>query len=62
MFESVELGEAITKQESEIREPEICAQLQELQRELRDAVIAPLFFVTGVGNAGNGEVVNCLDK
>lgn len=62
MFESVELGQAISKQEFKVQEPGIRAQLLELQRELRDANIATLIIVAGVEAAGKGDVVNRLNK
>jgi len=62
MFESVELGETIRKQEFKDQEPGIRAQLLELQRELRDANIAVLIIVAGVEAAGKGDVVNRLNK
>ena len=45
MFESVELGQTISKQEFKDLEPGVRAQLLELQRELRDAKIATLIIV-----------------
>ncbi len=62
MFESVELGQTISKQEFKGQEPEIRAQLLQLQRELRDADIATLIIVAGVEAAGKGDVVNRLNK
>jgi len=62
MFESVELGQAISKQEFKVQEPEIRAKLLQLQRELRDAKIATLIIVAGVEAAGKGDVVNRLNK
>ena len=62
MFESVELGQVIPKQEFKEQEPGIRAQLLELQRDLRDANIATLIIVAGVEAAGKGDVVNRLNK
>lgn len=62
MFESVELGQTISKKEFKGQEPEIRAQLLQLQRELRDAKIATLIIVAGVEAAGKGDVVNRLNK
>ena len=62
MFESVELGQAISKQEFKDQEPGLRAQLLELQRDLRDANIATLIIVAGVEAAGKGDVVNRLNK
>ena len=62
MFESVELDQSIPKDEFKQMEPEIRAQLLELQRELRDANIATLIIVAGVEAAGKGDVVNRLNK
>jgi hypothetical protein len=47
MFESVELGQTISKQELREREPGVRAQLLELQWKLRDAHIATLIIVAG---------------
>ena len=62
MFESVELGQTIPKDEFKLQEPEIRAQLLQLQRELREARIATLIIVAGVEAAGKGDVVNRLNK
>jgi polyphosphate:AMP phosphotransferase len=62
MFESVELGQTVSKQEFKAKESEIRAQLLQLQRELRDANIATLIIVAGVEAAGKGDVVNRLNK
>lgn len=62
MFESVELGQALSKREFKEQELEIRAQLLELQRQLRDTKIATLIIVAGVEAAGKGDVVNRLNK
>ncbi len=62
MFESVELGQSISKDEFKDQEPGVRAQLLELQRELRKAKIATLVIVAGVEAAGKGDVVNRLNK
>ncbi len=62
MFESVELGQALAKNEFKGQEPEIRARLLQLQRDLRDAGIATLIMVAGVDAAGKGDVVNRLNK
>ena len=62
MFESVELGQSIPKDEFKDQEPGVRAQLLELQRELREAKIATLIIVAGVEAAGKGDVVNRLNK
>jgi len=62
MFESVELGQALAKNEFKEQEPEIRARLLQLQHELREAGIATLIMVAGVEAAGKGDVVNRLNK
>jgi polyphosphate:AMP phosphotransferase len=62
MFESVELGQALTKRAFKAQEPEVRARLLELQRQLREAKIATLIIVAGVEAAGKGDVVNRLNK
>ena len=62
MFESVELGQSLSKKDFKAQEPEVRAQLLELQRQLRDAKIATLIIVAGVEAAGKGDVVNRLNK
>jgi len=47
MFESVELGQTISKQELREREPGVPAQLLELQWKRRDAPIATWIIVAG---------------
>lgn len=62
MFETVELGQKLPKKSFKEQEPEIRAQLLELQRQLRDANIATLIILVGVEAAGKGDVVNRLNK
>ena len=40
MFKSIELGQAISKKASDDQEVGLCAQLLELQRDLRDTNVA----------------------
>lgn len=62
MFESVELGQSVSKDEFKEQETEIRAQLLQLQRDLRESKIATLIIVAGVEAAGKGDVVNRLNK
>jgi polyphosphate:AMP phosphotransferase len=62
MFEAVELGQTLAKNEFKSKEPEYRSRLLDLQRDLRDAGIATLIIVAGVEGAGKGEVVDRLNK
>jgi polyphosphate:AMP phosphotransferase len=62
MFETVELGQSLTKAEFKSLEPEIRAKLLAGQHELRQSEIATLVIVAGVEGAGKGEVINRLNR
>ena len=62
MFEAVELGQRISKQEYDQEEPLLHTQLLKAQRALRETDMPVIVIVSGVEGAGKGEVVNCLNK
>jgi polyphosphate:AMP phosphotransferase len=62
MFEAVELGQKLKKEEFKKQEKLIRTRLNELQRELLAANIPTLIIVAGVEGAGKGDVVNRLNK
>ena len=62
MFEAVELGKKISKQEYEAEEPLLHTRLLKAQRTLRETDIPVIIIVSGVEGAGKGEVVNRLNK
>lgn len=62
MFEAVELGQSLSKEEFKSREDQFRSELLEMQRQLRAANIATLVIVSGVSTAGKGHVVNQLNK
>jgi polyphosphate:AMP phosphotransferase len=62
MFEALELGQSLSKEEFKSQEPRLRADLLQLQRELKQANIATLIIVAGVEGAGKGDVVNRLNK
>jgi polyphosphate:AMP phosphotransferase len=62
MFEAVELGRKISKQEYKQQEPELRTQLLEIQRRLRTENVSTTIIVSGVEGAGKGEVVNRLNE
>ncbi len=61
MFEAVELGRKISKQEFAGEEPHLHTRLLEVQRELRQSDIPVIIIVSGVEGAGKGAVVNRLN-
>jgi polyphosphate:AMP phosphotransferase len=62
MFETVELGQKLSKEEFKAREPELWTALLEAQLALREAGVATLVIVAGVEGGGKGEVVQRLHK
>lgn len=62
MFETLELGQSLTKSDFKQQQSELRQQLLTLQRALHDANIATLVIIAGVEGAGKGEVVNILNK
>lgn len=62
MFEAIELGQTLSKQEFKQAEKAFRAELLQLQRQLAEADVATLIVIAGVEGAGKGEVVNCLNK
>ncbi len=61
MFEAVELGRKISKQEFATEEPQLHTRLLAIQRELRNSDIPVIIIVSGVEGAGKGAVVNRLN-
>ena len=62
MFEAVELGQSLDKDDFKSRENQYRIELLEMQRQLRAAEVATLIIVSGVSTAGKGHVVNRLNK
>lgn len=62
MFEAVELGCTVPKEEYKKQEPEIRTQLLEIQGLLKEANFPVIIIVSGVEGAGKGEVVNRLNE
>ncbi|MEJ2760921.1 MAG: polyphosphate kinase [Gammaproteobacteria bacterium] len=62
MFEAVELGKKISKQEFEEEEPQLHTELLKAQRAMRGTDMPVIVIVSGVEGAGKGEVVNRLNK
>lgn len=62
MFEAIELGQTLGKQEFKDQEEEFRTKLLMLQRELQEANVATLIIVSGVEGSGKGEVVDNLNK
>ncbi len=62
MFEAVELGRKISKNEFDEEEPKLHTKLLEIQRSLRNSNIPVIIIVSGVEGAGKGEVVNRLNE
>ena len=62
MFEAVELGQKLEKEEYKQQEKVFRTRLGELQRELMSAQVPVLIIVAGVEGAGKGDVVNRLNK
>ena len=62
MFEAIELGQSLPKQEFKSQEPKIRTDLLTLQAKLTEAKVATLIIVAGLEGAGKGEVVDRLNK
>jgi len=62
MFETVELGKKLSKQEYDEEEPQLHTGLLKAQRALRETDMPVIVIVSGVEGAGKGEVVNLLNK
>ncbi len=62
MFEAVELGRKVSRNEFDAREPDLHARLLDVQRQFRDADFPVIVIVSGVEGAGKGEVVSLIHK
>ncbi|MCC6302530.1 MAG: polyphosphate:AMP phosphotransferase [Gammaproteobacteria bacterium] len=62
MFEAVELGQKVSKEEFKAREPGLWTALLKAQLALREAGVATLIIVAGAEGGGKGEVVQRLHK
>jgi polyphosphate:AMP phosphotransferase len=63
MFESAELGHAISRKDYKAREPQLRQQLLQAQYELLARAEFPvLVLINGVDGAGKGETVNLLNE
>lgn len=62
MFEAVELGQQVSKEEFKAREPELWTGLLKAQLALREANVATLIIVAGMEGGGKGDVVRRLHK
>jgi polyphosphate:AMP phosphotransferase len=62
MFETVELGQKLSKRDYEVRLPELRASLLKVQRDLRYSDTRVLLICTGVDGGGKGALVNHLSE
>ena len=62
MFEAVELGRKVAKDEYEARVPELRAQLLQAQVDLRNADFPVIVVLSGVEGAGRGDLLNRLTQ
>ncbi|MBL4607063.1 MAG: polyphosphate kinase, partial [Pseudomonadales bacterium] len=62
MFEAVELGRSVSKEDYKKQEAEIRTQLLDVQGLLKEANFPVIIIVSGVEGAGKGEVVNRLNE
>ena len=62
MFETVELGQKISKEEFNSAVPELRTRLLNLQYEIKDKSIPVIMIVSGVEGAGKSEVVNRINE
>lgn len=62
MFEAVELGQKLSREEFAAREPELRTRLLAAQRALREKDVPVIVIVSGVEGAGKGAVVDRLNK
>jgi len=62
MFEGVELGRSVGKDDYHAQLPELRTRLAAAQRELRRLEIPVIIVIAGVEGAGKGEVVNRLNE
>jgi polyphosphate:AMP phosphotransferase len=61
MFEAIELGRSLSKEEFDTEEGIIRSRLLELQGEIREAGIPVIVIISGVEATGKGQVVNRLN-
>ncbi|MBT8446464.1 MAG: polyphosphate:AMP phosphotransferase, partial [Gammaproteobacteria bacterium] len=62
MFEALELGRKVTKQDYNDEEPGLHTALLNTQRRIIEAGIPVIIIIAGVEGAGKGETVNLLNK
>ena len=62
MFDAVELGEKVSKEDYKKLEVTLRTQLLDIQNQLREANLPVMVIVSGVEGAGKGEVVNRLSE
>lgn len=62
MFESAELGQKLSAEEYKKTEPQIRAEMLDIQRSLKSAQLSVLVIISGVDGAGKGETVNLLHE
>lgn len=62
MFESVELGRKIAKEDYNRTIPELRTKLLEIQWKLKNAKIPVFIIISGTEDAGKGETINKLHE
>ena len=62
MFETVEIGQKISKEDFNAAVPELRTKLLNLQYEIKDKSIPVIIIVSGVEGAGKSEVVNRINE
>ncbi len=62
MFQTVELGQKVSKSEYKAQVPELRTRLLELQRRLNEADFSVVIAIAGVEGAGKSETVNVLHE
>lgn len=61
MFETVELGQTISKEDFDSAVPELRTDLLKLQYEIKDNNVPVIIIISGVEGAGKSEVVNRIN-
>jgi polyphosphate kinase 2 (PPK2 family) len=62
MFEGVELGRSVSKQDFKAQLTELRTRLLNAQREIRQSQLPVIIIMAGVEGSGKGEVVNRLNE